>query len=168
MIYCLFFACSVQAEETPKLLSKTHLNTIRQEAERGNPSCQLILGLLQDLASESYQDLKEAAGWYCLSAEQGNACARRRLEGLLIEFNQRVQLEERGEYGCNRPNCERDICLSRQSGKALIQFISDRPDPADANERVYGPGTGDWNVGILKSDYEKIERAHDELVARLN
>lgn len=39
-----------------------------------------------------------------------------------------------------------------------IILTSDRPDPADWNERIYSPGTGDWNVGILRTEYEKMER----------
>lgn len=167
-ILCLFLPYTVQGEEEPKLLSKTDLMTIREEAEQGSPHCQLILGILKDLASESYQDLIEAAEWYWLSAEQGNACAEKRLEQLLIEFDQHVQSKQQRKYGCNHSRPEYNTRMSRELREESIQFTSDRPDPADANERVYGPGTGDWNQGILKSDYEKIERARDELLAKMN
>lgn len=40
-------------------------------------------------------------------------------------------------------------------------------EPQDANNRIYGPGTGDGNVGILASDYEKMEKSSRDLAAQV-
>lgn len=47
-------------------------------------------------------------------------------------------------------------------------LTSDRWEPSDDNRRIYGPGTGDWNVGILRSDYEEMERNCQDLMAKVN
>lgn len=49
-----------------------------------------------------------------------------------------------------------------------IVLVSDRPDPADANERIYGPGTGDWNTGVSKSEYERMQKDCQDLIAQIN
>ncbi len=44
--------------------------------------------------------------------------------------------------------------------------ILDRWVPAEANERVYGPGTHDGNQGVLKSEYEKMQQEVERFVAK--
>lgn len=46
----------------------------------------------------------------------------------------------------------------------MIRLASDRPDPMDSNERIYGPGTGDWNTGVMRSEYEQLQRDYRELL----
>ncbi|GEM_PF-6249828 len=161
---CLFFSLAGQANEKMPLLDSTQMSAIRNAAEEGDANCQLILGLIWELGAETYLDLKKATEWYWLSAKQGNARAERRLMLLMENIQQHVQL------GCRHghENDESNHCSNKEFEEESIKCISDRPDPADANERVYGPGTGDWNTGILKSDYEKMEKAHTELMAKLN
>lgn len=47
---------------------------------------------------------------------------------------------------------------TRMIGNSMIRRVSDRPDPQDANERIYGPGTYEGNRGILRSEYERQQR----------
>lgn len=67
-------------------------------------------------------------------------------------------------------NALRSCGYSRTRGQSdmVIRLASDRWEPADVNERFYGPGTGDWNVGISRSEYEHIEREFQNLAAQIN
>jgi len=60
------------------------------------------------------------------------------------------------------------IKKSSASENIHILQISDRWDPADENERVYGPGTFDGNTGMLKSDYLELQREIEHFIGQLN
>ncbi len=49
-----------------------------------------------------------------------------------------------------------------------FHFTSDRWDPMDANERVYGKGTHDGNTGILKSELAEMQRQRDLFVEEIS
>jgi TPR repeat protein len=48
------------------------IDALREQAEQGNDTAQLELGLMYDTGEGVTQDFAEAAHWYRLAAEQGN------------------------------------------------------------------------------------------------
>ncbi len=75
------------------------------------------------------------------------------LEALYVAVNWRAEKEAAVNWRVNET--------------PVFLLISDRPDPQDANDLIYGPGTHEGNIGILKSDYERQKREYEEFVGKL-
>jgi hypothetical protein len=128
-------------------------------AQQGNACAQKRLGLLyfsgqgvpQDQvmgmalvllgSSASFVEWNESASLRCYLAED------------LTESEYRTALHWAQAWSSPQPQQE-----ARRRREPLIRLVSDRPDPQDANERIYGPGTGDFNVGMLRSEFEAMQR----------
>lgn len=70
--------------------------------------------------------------------------------------------------GASYPHESRLKMNRRRQPELIIKLASDRPDPQDANDRFYGPGTGEWNIGISRSEYEQIQREQQALLVQIN
>ncbi|MEN9343999.1 MAG: hypothetical protein RLZZ453_786 [Chlamydiota bacterium] len=77
-----------------------------------------------------------------------------------------IQTQNRKQERMTR-NCSRFKKQHHRSERIPIMLTTEW-EPQDANNRIYGPGTGDWNVGILASDYEKMEKNLRDLANQIN
>jgi hypothetical protein len=164
-------------------------------AAEGHPEGQVLMGFLFEFGMGVTRDTREAALWYAMAAHGGNRLAFLRW-GLLTFFGWGVPKNEEvgillmclGPYEDLFPDMTeeelatidemrtlwdslhfeyRPLSLAHASALTPIQLASDRPDLMDANDRVYGPGTGDWNTGILRSDCEQMQRDYHDLLRRV-
>lgn len=137
-------------------------------AQQGNTCAQKRLGLLYFLGRGVPQDQVTGMALVLLGTSasfvewQDSAALRCYLSENLTESEYRTALNWAQAWSSPRPHQVEYRCR-----EVSIRLISDRPDPQDANERIYGPGTGDFNVGILRSEYEKMQGEQREFISKV-
>ncbi len=150
-------------------------------AKQGSSIAQKRLGLLYFFGNGVSQDKVKGFAMILISS-MASPTSNKKCESvrkLMLHYLTQDEIEKAFDLATqwtydnfSKPSSQKSIVLVKEElrtrGDDGILLVSDRWDPADANERIYGPGTHDGNTGILKSDFLEMQRQIEHFVGQLN